>query len=163
MTIYDSDFPNLQACSSNMFWNRGCTQSLVVRCKYWVVPLISTRVPGYSQVIRLGVLTVLHPQRNLPGVQMLCSNQAILYHGNFCQYYGASWPHMMCSPPSHNLNQWWPVRLSMNKLRHIHNTFHLRNCICNYRLKKIGLTGELWGVYCKDLGENWQRYNGTAL
>ena len=25
------------------------------------------------------------------------------------------------------------------------------------------LTGELWGVYCDDLGENWPRYNGTAL
>ena len=23
--------------------------------------------------------------------------------------------------------------------------------------------GELWGVYCEDLGENWPRYNGTAL
>ena len=25
------------------------------------------------------------------------------------------------------------------------------------------LTGELWGVYCEDLGENWPRYNGTTL
>ena len=25
------------------------------------------------------------------------------------------------------------------------------------------LTGELWGVYCEDLGENWPRYNDTAL
>ena len=25
------------------------------------------------------------------------------------------------------------------------------------------VTGELWGVYCEDLGENWPRYNGTAL
>ena len=25
------------------------------------------------------------------------------------------------------------------------------------------LTGELWGVHCKDFGENWSRYNGTAL
>ena len=24
-------------------------------------------------------------------------------------------------------------------------------------------TGELWGVYCEDLEENWQRYNGTTL
>ena len=22
---------------------------------------------------------------------------------------------------------------------------------------------KLWGVYCEDLGENWPRYNGTAL
>ena len=27
----------------------------------------------------------------------------------------------------------------------------------------IAPTGELWGVYCKDIGENWPRYNGTAL
>ena len=25
------------------------------------------------------------------------------------------------------------------------------------------LTGELWGVCCEDFGENWLRYNGTAL
>ena len=25
------------------------------------------------------------------------------------------------------------------------------------------ITGELCGVYCEDLGENWPRYNGTAL
>ena len=24
-------------------------------------------------------------------------------------------------------------------------------------------TSELWGVFCEDLGENWQRYKGTAL
>ena len=27
----------------------------------------------------------------------------------------------------------------------------------------LALTGELWGVYCDDLGKNWPRYNGTAL
>ena len=27
----------------------------------------------------------------------------------------------------------------------------------------LALTGELWGVYCKGLGENGPRYNGTAL
>ena len=28
----------------------------------------------------------------------------------------------------------------------------------------LGLTGELWGIFCKDLGENWQcyKYNGTV-
>ena len=41
---------NIQACSFLMFWNRGCTQSLVVSCKYWVVPLIYTRVSCYSHV-----------------------------------------------------------------------------------------------------------------
>ena len=27
----------------------------------------------------------------------------------------------------------------------------------------LALTGELWGVYCEYFGENWPRYNGTAL
>ena len=27
----------------------------------------------------------------------------------------------------------------------------------------LALTGELWGVYCEDFGENRPRYNGTAL
>ena len=27
----------------------------------------------------------------------------------------------------------------------------------------LALTGELWGIYCEDYGENWPRYNGTAL
>ena len=27
----------------------------------------------------------------------------------------------------------------------------------------LALTGKLWSVYCEDLGENWPRYNGTAL
>ena len=34
-----------------MVWNRGCTQSLVVNCTFWVVHLVSTRVWGYGQVI----------------------------------------------------------------------------------------------------------------
>ena len=24
-------------------------------------------------------------------------------------------------------------------------------------------TGDLWGVYCEEIGENWPRYNGTTL
>ena len=27
----------------------------------------------------------------------------------------------------------------------------------------LALTGELWGVFCEHLGENWPHYNGTAL
>ena len=27
----------------------------------------------------------------------------------------------------------------------------------------LDLTGELWGVYCENLRENWPRYNGTSL
>ena len=26
----------------------------------------------------------------------------------------------------------------------------------------LALTGEIWGVYCEDIGENWPRYNGIA-
>ena len=27
----------------------------------------------------------------------------------------------------------------------------------------LALKGELWGVYCEDIGENWWHYHGTAL
>ena len=27
----------------------------------------------------------------------------------------------------------------------------------------LALTGELWGVFCEYVWENWLRYNGTAL
>ena len=27
----------------------------------------------------------------------------------------------------------------------------------------LALTGELWGVFCENFGENWPRHNGTAL
>ena len=48
---------NTQACSFNMVWNRGCTQSLVVRCRYWVVPLVFTKVSGNCQGILLSRVT----------------------------------------------------------------------------------------------------------
>ena len=35
-------------------------------------------------------------------------------------------------------------------------------CIHN-RHPYLTLTCELWGVYCSEFGENWPRYNGTAL
>ena len=28
---------------------------------------------------------------------------------------------------------------------------------------ETGVKGELWDVYCEDLGENWPRYNCTSL
>ena len=49
--------------------------------------------------------------------------------------------------------------------------FYMRHCgnseldfrITTYTLY-LALTGELWGVYCEDFRENWQRYyNGTVL
>ena len=56
---------NIQACSFFMFWNWGCTESLVVSFKYWVVPLIPTRVSDYSQVILLHVcIDSLAPWKN---------------------------------------------------------------------------------------------------
>ena len=27
----------------------------------------------------------------------------------------------------------------------------------------LALMGELWGDFCEDFGENWPRYDGTAL
>ena len=51
--INDCEHLNIQACLFNMFWNKRCTQCLAVSCKYWVVPLMSNRVSGYSQVILL--------------------------------------------------------------------------------------------------------------
>ena len=27
----------------------------------------------------------------------------------------------------------------------------------------LALKGDLWAVFCEDLGENWPRYNGTPL
>ena len=33
----------------------------------------------------------------------------------------------------------------------------------DFELTYLALTSELWGVCCEDLGENWSRYNGTAL
>ena len=49
---------NIQACSPDLFWNSGHTQSRVVNCGYWVVPLMSTRDSGYSHVILLVFLAV---------------------------------------------------------------------------------------------------------
>ena len=34
--------------------------------------------------------------------------------------------------------------------------------ITNY-IPYLALTGELWGVFCEDLVETWQRYNDTAI
>ena len=53
--INNCELLNTQACSFDMFWNKGCTQSLVVSCIYWVVPLISNRASGYSEVILLDI------------------------------------------------------------------------------------------------------------
>ena len=49
---------NIKACSFKVFGNLVSTQSLVVSCKYWLIPLISTRVSGYCQAILLGEIHV---------------------------------------------------------------------------------------------------------
>ena len=55
MSINDYELLNIEACSSNMFWNTWRTQSLVVSCRYWGVPLISTKILDYSHVILLDI------------------------------------------------------------------------------------------------------------
>ena len=51
--IIVNDVPknNYEFLNIGPFISYGCTQCLVTSCKYWVVPRISTRVSGYSQVI----------------------------------------------------------------------------------------------------------------
>ena len=49
--VDDYELLNIHACSFHIVWCTGWTQSLVVRCKYWVVPIVSTRASDYSQVI----------------------------------------------------------------------------------------------------------------
>ena len=53
MSINNYDLLNIQACSFTIFRKRGCSQPLVVSCKYWVVFVICTRISGYSQVVIL--------------------------------------------------------------------------------------------------------------
>ena len=48
MLMNNHELLNIQVCSFPVVWNKGCTQSLVVRCKYWVVSLVSTRISGHS-------------------------------------------------------------------------------------------------------------------
>ena len=38
VTMNNYELLNTQACSFILFWNRGCTQTLVVSSKYWVFP-----------------------------------------------------------------------------------------------------------------------------
>ena len=46
--INNYELLNTRADSFVMFWNRGCTQSVVVSCKYWVAPLI----PKVQAIVR---------------------------------------------------------------------------------------------------------------
>ena len=43
----------------------------------------------------------------------------------------------------------------------------MAECKSNIKLIKdtpyLTLTGELWGVFCEDIEENWPCYNGTTL
>ena len=38
--INNYEFLNIHTCSFNLFWNRDCTHSLLMSCKFWVVLLI---------------------------------------------------------------------------------------------------------------------------
>ena len=73
----DYELLNLQACSFNMFYNSGCTQSLVVGCKYWVVPLISTRIWGYSLII-LCVCICRWPPESCINIQLVILTQDLV-------------------------------------------------------------------------------------
>ena len=78
---------NIQACTFLMFWNRGCTQSLVVSCKYWVIPLISTRISGYRQVILLAESASFVTGRyRYKWWFLICTE--------LCVHCNALWPHM---------------------------------------------------------------------
>ena len=50
MPMNNHELLNTHACSFHVFWNMGCTQSLLFSCNR-IVPLISTRFSGHSQVI----------------------------------------------------------------------------------------------------------------
>ena len=59
-------------------------------------------------------------------------------------------------------------RNDRGKKRNIH-AIHSNCTHCPYIVEDghwsdfIHITGELWGVYCEGLGENWPRYNDTTL
>ena len=64
------------------------------------------------------------------------------------------------------------VGCSYNAVQYKHDIAHITSVTeaqykSEFKLAKdtpyLGLTGELWGVFCEDFGENWLRYNGTAL
>ena len=41
--------------------------------------------------------------------------------------------------------------------------YYTQHCDDNKETLYLALTGELWSVFCEDIGENWLHDNGTAL
>ena len=48
-------------------------------------------------------------------------------------------------------------------VRRNHSQKNKNMFLCNRPWAYFTLTGELWGVYCENFGENWPRYNGPTL
>ena len=63
--LNNSEFLSIHARSFDMFWNKGCTQSLAVSYKQCVVPILSTRASDFSQVIILCAETVVFQQNTM--------------------------------------------------------------------------------------------------
>ena len=56
-----------------------------------------------------------------------------------------------------NISRFYTQRCTESCRRRIRLENHNRNPAY------LALMGELWGVCCEEIGENWPRYNGTAL
>ena len=100
---------NIHTWSFLMFWNRGCTQALVVSWKHWVVPLSPTRVSGYSQVILLNPNVVLGVG-TYPFIHVLISLSVLLI------WWGA---YIGCS-----VEVWLNFNLTIPLLNNLYQTFY---------------------------------------
>ena len=75
---------NLQACSFiSYILEKGCTQYLVVRSKYWAVPLISARVSCYCQFHPFVTMRVMCHNINA-WKRKLDTHRSCLFVGNVC-------------------------------------------------------------------------------
>ena len=91
MSINNYELLNKQARPFIVFWNMGCTQSLLVNFKYWIVPLISSRVSGYSHVILLSSVLTLTPHVLL---LLQCFAEKKSMHSKLA--IAAIWHHIYC-------------------------------------------------------------------
>ena len=101
-TMNSYELLNIQSCSFLMPWCRGCTHSLAVSSHCWVVPLVSSRVSGYNQVVLL-VLGEWHRQNSIDNKLTLAT--------------------------SHYLSQYWPRSMSPFDLTRPRWVIAAPNCI----------------------------------